>query len=130
MLYEDVEHIDNKQREVLAEVHGITGTEPVRLRVGPRDFTVGRNVLTSVPGSLMSATFAKGVKHNTVEGGMVFLDRDPDLFNHILFFLRSNRTFLPREISSDMKEALENEIKYWKLEKGLIKLYSYTNADA
>ena len=60
----------------------------------------------------------------------IFIDRDPELFEHVLKFLRSDRTYLPRDVSQDVKNLIETELRYWKLDKGLIKMYNYATESA
>ena len=43
--------------------------------------------------------------------------------------MRSGRQDLPQDISSEAKNNLETEIKHWKVDKGLIKLYNYIHPD-
>lgn len=48
------------------------------------------------------------------------------MFRHIINYLRSNRMHLEQDISNELKNKIENEIKYWGLyhEKALTE-YKY-----
>lgn len=67
-------------------------TRPIVLNVGGTEFTTARETLhgSEYFEALLSGRFAEG------DGGVpgaepIFIDRDPALFAHILFFLRTNR---------------------------------------
>ena len=59
----------------------------------------------------------------------LYLDRDPEIFDLVLKYLRSERRFLPKNISYDFKQQLFLEIKYWGLDRGLAKVDSLTHAE-
>ena len=54
-----------------------------------------------------------------VEGNQIFLDRDPEAFNNVLRYLRTNRKFLPSDSDQNLRKLVELEIKYWEVNKGL-----------
>lgn len=91
---------------------------------------VGRHVLLSVEGSLMSNMVQNKNTYRNLVNGAIFIDRDPMIFEHVIKFLRSDRTYLPRGVSEDVKTEIEDEVRYWKLEKGLIKMYNYASPSA
>lgn len=97
--------------------------------VGGQQFRVGRDTLTQVQGSLLTALFSETAQVNLQDGKNVFLDRDPDVFSHVITFLRSGRKTLPEEITDEMKENIQNEIQYWQIDKGLYKIYKYVHQD-
>ena len=53
--YLDIVRINQKNDENIRTVMKATGTDPVKLNVGGRQFLVGKHVLTSVEGSLLSS---------------------------------------------------------------------------
>ena len=56
--------------------------------------TVGRDTLTRVNGSLLSAAFSNNVQLTRMpESQRVFLDRDPQVFGHIIQQLRNDVKF-------------------------------------
>ena len=63
--------------------------------MGGKEFTVDRKTLTQVSGSMLSAQFSGNIPKKT-EDNKIFLDRDPEIFGHMLNYLRSERKFLPR----------------------------------
>lgn len=48
----------------------------------------------------------------------------------MMAYLRNGRKGLPQDVSQDMKNAIELEIKFWEIDKGITKLYNYTSVDA
>jgi len=66
----------------------------------------------------------------TDEGTKIFLDRDPEVFTHVITYLRSGRVFLPENADEDMKKKVHFEIKYWQLDKGLENVDSLSHQDA
>jgi len=57
---------------------------------------------------------------NTIDN-KVFLDRDPDIFKHMINYIRSDRKYLPQDVNQDVKKLLEMEIKFWGVDFGLEK---------
>ena len=48
----------------------------------------------------------------------VFVDREPEIFKHLLAYLRTDRKYLPTNfISEDLKKQIEFELRYWKITK-------------
>ena len=43
----------------------------------------------------------------------IFVDRDPEVFSHIITYLRSGKKFLPQDASADLKTKIDMEIMYW-----------------
>jgi hypothetical protein len=94
-------------------------TDVLHLIVGGQNFTVGRNLLTQVKGSKMADLFSSMQQLKMVEGNQIFLDRDPEAFNNVLRYLRTNRKFLPADSDQNLRKLVELEIKYWEVNKGL-----------
>lgn len=89
---------------------------------------VGLDTLKSIKESLLSARF-----QNYTPGSKqpeIYIDRDPEVFGHVITYLRSGRQFLPSHVSLDMKKKVEMEIKFWQLDKGLKSVDSLTHPDA
>lgn len=76
---------------------------------------------------MLSARFHGKYQNNFND---VYLDRDPEVFSHVITYLRSGRQFLPNHVSLDMKKKVEIELKYWQLDKGLKAVDSLTHPDA
>lgn len=70
----------------------------MRLNVGGTYFIVGRQTLTSVKDSLLTAQ----INANS-NGNQVFLDRDSEVFTHVITYLRSGRKLIAKEINDDMR---------------------------
>lgn len=62
-------------------------------------------------------------------GGPIYVDRDPEIFNYVLKYLRSDRKFIPKNVTQDVSSQIEFEIKYWGLDKGLARIDTLTNVD-
>lgn len=58
---------------------------PLRLNVGGKEFLVSEATLTKYPSSILSDPNLVGLAKST---SPPFIDRDPDLFHHVLSFLR------------------------------------------
>ena len=76
-------------------------------------FAVSRKLLTSVKGSNLEAMFSG--RHNLEEiDGNAFIDRDADIFKHVITYLRNDRMDL--EIQDPFQKKLfDAEVKYWDL---------------
>ena len=59
------------------------------MNVGGKSFTAGFDLLTSVKGSKMTLFVKDQMRKN--QGFQINLDRDPEIFNYILKYLRSER---------------------------------------
>ena len=110
-LKDEVEAIQNRQKEFSEFVQKRNGSGPIKLNVSGREMDIARSTLLTVKDSLLAAKFSGNAPLDTK--GRVFLDRDPDIFNYMINYLRSDRKELPQDVSSDIKRNLENEIKYW-----------------
>ena len=87
--------------------------------MGGTHFLVGRDTLTSVKDSMLREMFSGKVNLKKINGEQIFLDRDPVVFNHMVNYLRSNRKFLPKELSPDLRRRLDMELRFWKIGDGL-----------
>ena len=74
---------------------------------------VDRECLRSVEGSALEAMFS-GRHEVTLKNNKPFVDRDPETFKHILYFLENNK--LPKLSDTVAREKLEEEIDYWAIQ--------------
>lgn len=88
--------MQQKQRDLSNFVIANNNNDPIVLDVGGREFVVDRKTLTTVDGSMLSAQFSGNIPLKKTEENRIFLDRDPEIFGHMLNYLRSERKFLPR----------------------------------
>ena len=80
---------------------------------GMRNMTVSRALLCSVPGSALEVMFSGRHELQKVDG-RVFLDRNTEMFEHVLDSLRNKMQF--PIIEDKFKAGLFNlELKYWGL---------------
>ena len=94
--------------------------------------TVGRELLTSVKGSKLAATFSGDHKLQVLPGNQrVYLDRNPFIFDYCLEYLRSNRSFIPKSTPTNpnIRELFDMEVKFWGLDRGLARIDSMSNVD-
>ena len=85
----------------------------IRLNVGGRSFCTTRATLTSVPGTMFEALLSG--RHAVLkdsEGG-IFLDRDPDIFEHVLAYLRDPRQLDLRYFSQQQQMRILCEMDYF-----------------
>uniref|UniRef100_A0A7S1TJ89 Potassium channel tetramerisation-type BTB domain-containing protein n=1 Tax=Compsopogon caeruleus TaxID=31354 RepID=A0A7S1TJ89_9RHOD len=96
------------------EVPSIVTDEPVTVNVGGVQFVTSVATLKFDEGSLL----AEGSLIDAVSNGIVpFIDRDPDIFRHILTFLRSKGLVLPPTSHDDGQtwKRLGEEARFFRL---------------
>ena len=64
--------------------------DKITLRVGNKDFVVQRKTLTSANGSLLATLFQNDFDKNVVTSNKVVLNRDPEIFQHVIKYLESS----------------------------------------
>lgn len=103
----EAELADQKQLVNKANVNDV-----IDLQVGSQPVTVGRDLLTSVKGSLLQVTFAGDHGLKLLGNGRVFLDRNPQIFDYCLQYLRSGRSFIPKSTAANpnIRELFEMEV--------------------
>jgi hypothetical protein len=81
----------------------------VKLNIGGRKFCTYQSTLLKLPESLLGRMFSKEQRLSVRKDdkGYVFFDRNPDLFEHIIEYYRSET--IPEVIS----EQLANEFSFW-----------------
>ena len=57
----------------------------------------------------------------------IFVDSNPDVFKTLLEFVRTDRKYLPKNVSRDQKEQIEVEMKHWKVTQLNYDLVTSTN---
>lgn len=58
--------------------------------------------------------FADTGSAKNLEDGSIFIDRDPDVFKHVVYYL--NHNMIPR-VSGDDLELMIEEYEFWGLDK-------------
>lgn len=85
----------------------------IKLNVGGRSFWTTRTTLTSVPGTMFEALLSgRHAVMRDSEGG-IFLDRDPDIFEHVLTYLRDPRQLDLRYFSQQQQTRILCEMDYF-----------------
>jgi len=92
----------------------VSSSAPLKLQVGSQSFTTSLATLTSgyAQGSMLAAMFS-GSYHVEKQDDHYFLDRDGNVFQHVLRFLRSG--FIPATLDLDTSIALLLEAQYFGL---------------
>jgi len=67
-----------------------TGTDIIHLNVGGKKFSTSRQTLTQVQDTFFTGLLSGRIQTSRDEQGAIFIDRDPDLFRHILSYLRNH----------------------------------------
>ena len=91
----------------------------VKVNVGGRTFVTTRKTLIVYPNSLLGRIYTGNQPNDFWHNGQVFFDRDPDLFSHVLQFLR-NKTLNYSCTSMESKDFLHNllcEARFFKLQE-------------
>lgn len=87
----------------------------VTLNVGGATYTTYVATLTRFPDSMIATMFSG--KHAMVadDKGNYFIDRDGELFRHILNFLRNPEEFEPQKLKPELFRNLQSEARYFGL---------------
>ena len=83
-------------------------------------FTTKKTILTKVTGSRLEGWFSDEIVLQKDSDGHIVLNKDPQVFTHVLKYLESDRTVLPDAYADlELRERVEKEIKDLGLDKGL-----------
>ena len=63
----------------------------IRLDVGGKIFSVSRQTLSSIPGTYFYALVSFPEKYRPLEDGTYFIDRNPEVFDRVLDYLRNGK---------------------------------------
>ena len=84
----------------------------IELNVRGETLKLNKKSLSNVEGSALEAMFSG--RHNVTQlNERPFVDRDPEIFKHILYFLENNR--LPTIQDKEELLLLDQELDYWAL---------------
>ncbi|ELT87756.1 hypothetical protein CAPTEDRAFT_135581, partial [Capitella teleta] len=86
----------------------------VRLNVGGICHTTSKSTLTRYPESHLAAMFSRSVPPILDDTGALFIDRDGQLFQYVLNFLRSPK--LPLITDTKLLDQLSIEAEYYQLD--------------
>jgi len=130
-----VQSVDNEKQHLLKEISGLEEhhckllkeidtmetlkqkwDKVVNLNVGGKKFAVSHTTLTkSHPDSMLAVMFSGRHTITLDEQGFVFIDRDPDLFRHILSFLRFGDNWVMPEDDSRLMKLLRLEFDFFQI---------------
>ena len=88
----------------------------ISLNVGGTVYTTSRSTLTRYPDSMLGAMFGGKLplENSKDSEGNYFIDRDGELFKHILNFLRVSKLVLPNNFQDT--EAFQMEVDFYQIQ--------------
>ena len=86
-------------------------TETVKFNVGGTIYEVSRSLLERYPDTMLAKSASKRWQEDSMSE--IFIERDGDLFRHVLSYLRDGRVVLPLTAS---REGLMLELHYYGLD--------------
>ena len=86
----------------------------MRLNVGGMIYTTSRSTLCKYPDSMLGAMFGGKFEMIYDDAGCAFIDRDGDMFRHVLNFLRTGRLLLSKEFNDF--DLLEVEADFYQIQ--------------
>ncbi|XP_077987423.1 BTB/POZ domain-containing protein KCTD6-like [Glandiceps talaboti] len=95
------------------QIKTTTVGEMVSLNVGGKLYTTSLTTLTRFPDSMLGAMFSDNVPVQPDDKGNYLIDRDGELFRHVLNFLRTSRLKLPKNF--DEHDLLMEEADFYQL---------------
>lgn len=87
----------------------------ITINVGGAIYTTYLATLTRFPDTMIATLFAGKHTMCVDERGNFFVDRDGELFRHILNFLRNPEEFEPHKLSPELFRNLQSEARYFGL---------------
>lgn len=112
VLAEKLEEIDSLELRAATSGPDVLDSTIIKLNIGGRQYSTTRTTLTSESDSMLAAMFSGRHSIHQDEDGCVFIDRDGDLFAHVLNWLRS-RVIPP--LDNVAKAGLLAEAQYYQL---------------
>jgi len=98
-------------------LYGVNGNQSslIKLNVGGKKFTTTLSTLTHKTDSMLAAMFSGRYGHVMDDEGNIFIDRDGELFGHVLAFLREGEHWEP-PTDSPILRRVAREFDYYGLE--------------
>jgi len=104
-------HIGKEENKVSIQLEDSKPKEIVRRCV---KLNVGGEIFNTLRTTLQKSSFLTSLLGSALdENGMIFIDRDPQLFRHVLSGLRTGKIFLDSEVP---EQAVRGEVDYFQLE--------------
>ena len=92
----------------------MSSSDIVRLNVGGIIYTTSRATLCNYPESMLGAMFGGNFETIYDDSGCAFIDRDGQMFKHVLNFLRTGSLLLPQKF--DNFELLASEADFYQIQ--------------
>ena len=88
----------------------------VEFNVGGRIFAAARTTLCSYPSSMLARMFSESdaIGHTRDSMGRIFLCRDPDIFVHVLAYLRNSRLVCPLTSCDIVRDHSHSELDHYR----------------
>jgi hypothetical protein len=101
--------------EEMAQIKSINkfDVEDIKLEVSGKPITVSLETLQSVDGSALSKMFSGKHELKKSKDGAIILDRDFEMFNIMINYLRSNRSEYPALGEGLQSQMFEQELDFW-----------------
>ena len=93
----------------------MSSSDTVRLNVGGIIYTTSRATLCNYPESMIGAMFGGKFEITYDDSGCAFIDRDGQMFKHVLNFLRIGSLLLPQKF--DDFELLASEADFYQIQR-------------
>ena len=128
--FDEIDQVETELRDTKRKIGMVNQTDLIDLQVGANNITVSRELLTSIKGSKMETVFSGDHTLHVLPNKRIFLDRNPQIFEHVLQYLRTRRSHVPinNNLESNLRELFEMEVKFWELDKGLGHIDALTNS--
>ncbi|ELR13903.1 K+ channel tetramerization subfamily protein [Acanthamoeba castellanii str. Neff] len=125
----DLAALELQAHHKFAEELRLRAGSRVKLDVGGVHFTTSLTTLMTEPDSMLAAMFSGRHELEKDDDGRVFIDRDGELFNYVLQYLREGELDL-FQLPSGVKQRLKREAAFYCLPKLEEKLGSDAEAKA
>ena len=105
-----------QEKKLVADVNAASSDVLTLDISGEKTIKVSRALLTQVKGSSLDAMFSGRHTLTVLEGGAIFVDRDADVFQLVVSFLR-NGCRIPVIADEFLRERFKLELEYWNLDQ-------------
>ena len=89
----------------------------IQLDAGGIDITCNVGLFTREEGSFLAKMFMSGDQYKPMkrEDGKIFIDRDGEIFQQVVNYLRNGKAELPEFYSMKERKAFFQELEFWHI---------------